>query len=295
MRRRFLFACACVASLLAGCGRHYVLLHPAGPVGRIELHTMTLATIVMAIVILAVFVVFAIALVRFRDVAGRSAPYRPDWNQNRNLEILWFVIPVLMLTVIGFVTAQDTFALAKLPPAKDRVVVDVTSLSWKWLFQYPRQRIATINYAVVPAGKPIVFELTAHSAINAFWVPELGGMENTVPGRVLPLWLQADKPGVYWGHGAQFSGIGFEKMFFRVEAVPPARFTRWAAQVRATARPMTMTDYRQLLRFGTMGEQTYAGYPAGTFPTVAAGFSIDHGTYVEHRSSAPRRSAGGSG
>lgn len=273
-------ALAGIGALLSGCGPQYVLLHPAGRVGRSELHLMLLAAITMGVVIVFVFVLQAIAAIAFRDTERRRAPYTPEWHGSRRLEVLWFVIPTLMLTVIAVPTVRQTYALARLPQKQDPLVIDVTSLTWKWLFEYPSQQVATVNYLVIPTGKPVLFKLTADSAMNTFWVPQLGGMEYTMPGEVLPLWLQSDTPGTYWGHSDQFSGTEFEKMFFTVKAVPPAQFAAWATQVHGAAPPMTMRDYRRLLVFGTVGQESYSAYPAQTFPAAANGFTLVGGRYI---------------
>lgn len=272
---RKLLPVAIAAGLLsAGCGNQYVVLHPEGPVGQSELNLMILASIAMAIVIVVVFVLYFYAVIRFRDTPGNKAPYRPEWTHNTKLEILWWVLPAVLLTIIAIPTVNTTFALAKVPKTKHPVVIDVTSLTWKWLFQYPGQHIATVNYAVIPTNKPVLFELTANSPMNTFWVPQLGGMEYTMPNRVLPLWLQADKAGTYWGHSGQYSGVGFEKMFFNIKAVSPKNFKAWEANTSRTAAPMTMADYDKLLKFNTVGPATYSRYPKDTFPTVANGFTL---------------------
>ncbi|NMP20886.1 cytochrome c oxidase subunit II [Sulfobacillus harzensis] len=274
---KLLLVAAAAGLLSTGCGQQYVMLHPAGPVGRQEMHLMILASIAMAIVILIVFVLFFYALIRFRDKPGNTAPYRPDWHGHRGLEILWWVLPAVLLTVIAIPTVKVTYALDRIPKAKDPVVIDVTSLTWKWLFQYPGQHVATVNYVVIPSGEPVLFELTANSPMNTFWVPQLGGMEYTMPNRVLPLWLEANKPGTYWGHSGQFSGTQFEKMFFNVKAVPPAQFKAWAQKTASTAQPMTNADFKQLLKFNTVGVETYGNYPKDTFPSVASGFTLTGG------------------
>jgi cytochrome aa3-600 menaquinol oxidase subunit 2 len=94
-----------------------------------------------------------------------------------------------------------------------------------------------------------------------------------MPNRVLPLWLEADKAGTYWGHSGQFSGVGFEKMFFNVKAVSQKSFQTWATTT-ASAHPMTMAAYDRLLKQTTVGDSTYGNYPADTFPTLASGFSL---------------------
>jgi cytochrome aa3-600 menaquinol oxidase subunit 2 len=275
------FVAADVGILTAGCGRQYVVLHPAGPVGLAELRLIETAAIPMAVVILFVFVLFGIAVWRFRERPHRKSAYAPNWNGGRWLEFALFVIPVLIVVFIAVPTVEQTFALDRLPPAKHPLIIDVTSLDFKWMFQYPRQGIATVNYIDVPVGKPLLFELTANSPMNTFWVPQLGGMEFAMPGRVLPLYLQADRAGVYRGESANFSGRLFVRMVFQVHAVSPARFAAWVASVRRKSPPMTLAGYRQLLSVGVAVQRSFSSYPADTFPKVTHGFTLQGGMYLE--------------
>lgn len=255
-------------------GPKYVLLHPAGPVARKELDLMLMAGVAMAILIVIVFALFFVTVFRFRDRPGNRAPYTPNWHSHKFLEIIVWIAPAILLTIIAIPMVKTTFALDQLPKGQKPLVIDVTSLTWKWLFEYPGQHIATVNYAVIPANRPVLFELTADSPMNTFWVPQLGGMEYTMPNRILPLWLEADKAGSYWGHSGQYSGVGFSKMFFTIKAVSGSRFANWAVTTRTTAQPMTMTTYQRLLKFNNVGKFTYGSYPSDTFPTLASGFTL---------------------
>lgn len=267
--------------MLAGCGSQYLVLHPAGPVATDELRLMTTTSVLMAAVILLVLVLFAIALIRFRDRPGNRAPYTPNRGGSGRLEVVLFVIPVAIVAAIAVPTVQQTVSLGQVPLQPAPLVIDVTSLAWKWYFEYPSQRIATVNHIDIPAGRPVLFELTADSPMNAFWVPRLGGMEMAIPGRVLPLWLQADRPGDFHGRSANFSGTGFAHMTFAVRAVPAAQFARWTARVRRSAPPLTLAGYRRLLRPGTASVESFSAFPAGTFPVKTHGFTVDHGFYVD--------------
>lgn len=279
-RRASLALTALAALLLSGCGSHLVVLHPVGPVAQKELDLVIRAAIPMAVVFLLVITLFAIAVIRFRDRPGNTAPYLPNWEGNRLLELVWFAIPILIVAFIAVPTVRTTFALNKVPAAKDPLVIDVTSLDWKWLFQYPSQQIATVNHLEVPTGQPLLFELTADGPMNTFWLPQLGGMEYTMPGRVLPLWLQVDKAGAYWGRSGNFSGVGFAKMQFQVQAVSPSQFTSWAAGVKQADAAMSQADYQALRQPGLTGDATYGGYPAGSFPTQNNGFSLAGSMYT---------------
>lgn len=263
---------------LTGCGSHYLLLRPAGPVAESELHLIERAAIPMGAVFLLVVVLFAIVLIRFRNHPGNRAPYDPDWGGSRKLELMWFLIPILILAFIAVPMIGTTYALARVP-TKDPLVIDVVSIDWKWLFEYPAQNVATVNYFEMPVGQPVLFELTAYSPMNTFWVPQLGGMEYTMPGRVLPLWLESSKAGTYQGRSANYSGAGYAKMVFDAQAVSPADFSAWVLQVQRSDGPLTAAGYQALLKPGLTGTATYVGFPADSFPQVKTGFTLEGGMY----------------
>jgi cytochrome o ubiquinol oxidase subunit 2 len=116
--------------------------------------------------------------------------------------------------------------------------VQVISLDWKWLFIYPRQRIASVNEVVVPAGTPVHFFLTSATVMNQFFVPQLGSMIATMNGMQTQLHLQADHPGNYRGLSAQFSGDGFSGMNFTLRAVTAGDFQHWVAATQQQSGPV---------------------------------------------------------
>jgi hypothetical protein len=121
---------------------------------------------------------------------------------------------------------------------------------------------------LVPQYRRIT-DLARRHGTDVIWVDCDGKIDD-----LLPLWLEAKKPGMYWGDSAQYSGTGFAKMFFKVKAVSPSAFAAWAKSVHATASPMTSQDYQGLLKHNTMGVVAYGAYPKDTFPTVASGFTL---------------------
>lgn len=184
------FILGLLASLmLAGCDRSkFIVLDPKGPVGRQEMDLIIISVILCAVIIIPVLAIFFHIIFRYKDTPGNKAPYQPEWADSKVLEIVWWGIPVVIIAILGVFTARTTLNLTK-PPVKDvtPVVVQVTSLDWKWLFTYPGQRIATVNYAVIPAGVPIQFVLTSDAPMNSFWVPQLGGQEYSMPGMSMGL------------------------------------------------------------------------------------------------------------
>ncbi len=252
--------------LLAGCGTQYPVLHPAGPVGLQELHLIELSTVLILIVIVPVLGLLAFIVVRYRDKPGNKAPYLPNWGDSRALEIVWWSIPIVIIAVLGFFTVRTTYALTRPPEANAKpLTIEVVSLDWKWLFEYPGQKVATVNYCDIPTGVPIQFVLTANSPMNSFWVPQLGGQEYAMPGMAMGLWLQAGQAGTYYGHGANFTGSGFAHTTFHVIAKSPSQFDAWVAGVRSTAPTLTTAGYHQLVRPSIVHNMTFSAYPPGTF------------------------------
>lgn len=267
--------------LCTGCGERYFLLNPAGPVGHVEKHLIILTFILTGIVVLPVIALLAFILTRYRDRPGNRATYQPEWSESRPLEILWWGIPVLIVAVLGTFTVRDTFRLVHPPSvAGPPMTIQVTSLDWKWLFQYPNQQIATVNYCRIPAGRPIEFVLTSHAPMNSFWVPQLGGQEFAMPGMAMRLWLQADKPGTYYGHSANFSGRGFAHMQFNVIAMNSSDFTQWAQGVKRAAPPLTMAGYKALGQPNVVGLSQYSSFPPGVFEDT---IKMDGGMYMKQK------------
>lgn len=255
--------------LLAGCGPQYVVFHPVGPVAQKELHLIILSAILVAIVIIPVLILLAVIVYRYRDKPDNQNKYQPDWSDSRVLEVIWWGIPIVIIGILGVVTTKATIGLTKPPETNVQpLTIDVTSLDWKWLFEYPGQNIATVNYAVIPVGVPVQFVLTADAPMNSFWVPQLGGQEYTMPGMAMRLWLQADKSGTFKGYGANFTGSGFAHMKFNVKATSEQAFQTWVNGIKQSHQPLTQAGYNQLAKPSIVGESHYSSYPPGLFNEV---------------------------
>ena len=265
---------------LGGCGPKVKMFHPVGPVSRIEEHLMYLSMILIAIVVIPTIALLWYMVRRFRDVPDNHAPYRPNNGGNAALEVVWWGIPIVIVAILGTATAKDAFVLTRPPTvAKPPLTIEVTSLNWKYLFQYPEQKIATVNYCNIPTNRPIRFILTANAPMGSFWVPELGGQEYTMPGMAMQLWLQADKSGTFYGHNANFTGVGYAHMKFFVKASPAANFDQWAQQVKTNAPPLTQAGYDQLSAPGLMKSTSYSSYPQGSFMKLVM---REGGMYSQH-------------
>ena len=222
-----------LALLTSGCDRG--ILTPVGPVGSAEKMILINSTAIMLAIIIPTILATAGIAWWFR-AGNKRAKYRPDFEYSGAVELVVWSIPALTIILLGGIAWIGSHDLDPAKPLKSSVPpvrVDVVSLDWKWLFVYPDQGIATVNQLVVPAGTPVSFRLTSATVWNSFFVPQMGSMIYTMPRMTTRLNLQADKPGVYDGLSAHFSGDGFPGMQFKVHAVPPQQFAAWAASAHS--------------------------------------------------------------
>lgn len=120
------------------------------------------------------------------------------------------------------------------------LVVEVTGYQWWWEVHYPEQNVITANEIYIPSGEKVLFHLTSADVIHSFWVPELHGKMDLIPGTTNTWQLQADEPGDYWGLCAEFCGTQHAKMLFLVVAVAPEQFETWLeGQSQPAALPTT--------------------------------------------------------
>lgn len=279
--RRFVSLSVLVLMLLTitGCAESVIVLDPKGPIAEQQRDLMIISTILVSIVIVPVLILTGFIVWRYRDKQGRKAKYTPNWEHNTKLEVIWWGIPIIIIAVLGIVTVKYTYALEPSKPIesdKKEMTIQVTSLDWKWLFQYPEQGIATVNYVQIPEDVPIRFELTADSPMNSFWIPQLGGQIYAMSGMAMTLYLQADEQGVYWGSGANFTGKDFAKMYFDVNATSQEDFDKWVAEVKASSPELTLEGYNELAKPAASDVKMFSAFPEGLFERTVTKYAASH-------------------
>ncbi|MBB3110407.1 cytochrome o ubiquinol oxidase subunit 2 [Paenibacillus phyllosphaerae] len=255
--------------LLSGCNP--MVLDPKGPIGESQKDLIYISTLLCAIIIVPVLILTVIIVWRYRDKPDNKAGYAPKWEHSTKLEVIWWGIPIIIIAVLAVVTVKYTYDLEPskaIESEKEPLTIEVTSLDWKWLFTYPEQGIATVNYLKFPEDRPIKFKLTSDAPMNSFWIPELGGQIYTMSGMAMTLYLQADEPGVYYGAGANFSGEHFGKMRFDATAISDEEFESWVQEVKGTSEILTQDGYNKLSEQSTVGEVSYSAFPEGLFDSI---------------------------
>ena len=272
--------CGCV--ILASCREG--VLDPRGPVGESERVILGDATAIMLAVIVPVIILTLVFAWWFRS-GNRRATYRAEWEYAGRIELIIWAIPALVILFLGgmaWISSHDLDPPKPLQSAKPALEVEVVSLDWRWLFIYPHERIATVNYLVVPTGVPVHFRLTSTSVMNSFFIPQLGSQIYTMAGMTTQLNLQADQPGAYQGISAQFSGPGFSDMRFTLRAESGERFTSWIAQVRERGGVLDDVTLAQLVRpTRAGGELSFGSLPEDPFELIVHGHMATHWSPAE--------------
>ncbi len=212
-------------------------LNPASPQAAAILNLFVIVFVLSALVFVLVEGALFYAIFRFRDRAGAPSPRQVSGH--RRLEIAWTIAPAILLAIV-FVAMVPTMPVLHPPTAPGPPVrVTVIGHQWWWEYQYPELGITFANELYVPAGRPIVLDLTSDDVIHSFWVPELNGKLDAVPGRFYTLSFQANQPGWYGGQCAEFCGIQHAWMLAPVIALPPDEFDRWVQDRQAVAAEPT--------------------------------------------------------
>jgi cytochrome c oxidase subunit 2 len=225
-------------------------LDPAGPAGGV-VATLSWVLFGMALaVMLIVFAVLAVALFGGERWRARIARERIIW-------IGGLAFPVVVLTGILIYGLTATHQLSR-PPQPGEMRVRVTGEMWWWRVAYldaaGRPLMLDANEVHIPVGQPVTFELEAADVIHSFWVPQLGGKLDMIPGRRNILRLQADRPGVFAGQCAEYCGGPHALMGFVVVAHPAESFARWRAErLRAATPPADPLAARGEVLFGQAG------------------------------------------
>ncbi len=187
----------------------------------------------MILVIVIVLVVLAIARYSKRTGLGSEVGH----TRQLQLEVAWTVGPALVLMAIAIPSVRMTFKTQAQAFPPGGLDVHVVAHQWWWEFQYPGLGVVTANEAHVPVGQPVRLRFDSADVIHSFWVPQLGGKRDVVPGQTNEIALVPRIAGTYLGTCAEFCGTSHANMRFRVVVDEPREFDAWAARQREPAAP----------------------------------------------------------
>jgi cytochrome c oxidase subunit II len=261
----------------SSCGGIQNAINPAGPqannLSRLWWLMFTVCSIVFVLVMIAL-------LLSLRKRTGESLSALPPVieppreEERRRWTVVLSAITVTVIILFVFLIAS--FSIGRSMSAelahKNGLAIEVTGHQWWWEVRYQDVDASNIfwtaNEIHIPVGVPVTFSLQATDVIHSFWVPNLAGKKDLIPGKINTIWLQADKPGVYRGQCAEYCGMQHARMALWVVAEPQEQFNAWRQnQTQASVPPATDSQKRgQRIFFSATCVMchTINGTPAGS-------------------------------
>jgi len=225
--------------LTAGCAGAPTYLRPHGIRGHRQAELGWLLLIIASLVCIVVMILVVAAIYRRRAGAG------PGTVEGTRGGLRWIIIggiaapSAILLGVL--IVAMRTLRADAAPPTA-ALTIQVIGHRWWWEVRYPSAAaghpFTTANEIHIPTGRPVRLELTTADVIHSFWIPQLAGKTDLIPGQRNVSWIEADSSGIYWGQCGEYCGLQHAHMQMYLEAEPPARFAHWVEdQDRDAAQP----------------------------------------------------------
>lgn len=216
-------------------------------------HNVILLPIITAITLLVLGLLIWI-IVRYNKKAN---PVPAKFSHNTTIEIIWTLVPVLILMVIAIFSFRLLFHYNDMP--KPYMTVKATGYQWYWGYEYPDQKISEIvslpltkeqatakkvpyllaadNAMVVPVGKVVRVQVTGADVIHSFALPAFGLKTDAIPGRLNETWFKAEKTGVFYGQCSELCGVDHANMPIEIRVVTQAQFDAWVKSKTAPPAP----------------------------------------------------------
>jgi cytochrome o ubiquinol oxidase subunit 2 len=231
-------------------GKNIALLNPKGQIAQEQFNLMVYVVIVLLTIAIPTLIVLYSVAYKYRESNTKAVHYPPNKKSHFPVLFMW-LIPVTVAIVIATAMWPATHRLAPQKSIASDVkplTIQVVSMNWKWLFLYPEQQIATVNFIQIPVNTPVRFELTAdESPMSSFWIPNLGGQLYSMTSHNNLLNLMAEIPGDYPGSSAEINGAGFAGMRFTTRASSNEDFERWVNSAKLSPNTLDSDEYKNLL------------------------------------------------
>ena len=224
------------AAACFGCAKGRELpmttLAPKSDLAEWIYHLFIQITLWDALILAIVVTAFVLAVFVFSTRAGEAAP-PSSAASDLGLEVAWTVGPALVLLMISIPTVRTIFRSQPRVAPPGSLEIKVTAHQWWWEFNYRDSGVETADELHIPTGRPIRLHLLSNDVIHSFWVPQLGGKRDVVPGQMNHLTFEALVPGTYLGQCAEFCGLSHANMRFRVMVDTPDQFAWWERSEQA--------------------------------------------------------------
>jgi cytochrome o ubiquinol oxidase subunit 2 len=232
-------------------GQNVALFNPKGMIAQEQLNLILLTFGILMLIAVPTLTILYFTAWKYRE-SNTKATHDPDAKHGKVFNAAIWLIPGVFAVALALIMWPATHKLApqkSIAADAKPITIQVVSMRWKWLFIYPEQKIATVNFVQIPVNTPVRFEMTADdSPMSSFWIPNLSGMLYTMTGHSNRLNLIADTVGDYPGRSGEINGAGFSEMQFTTRASSVDDFDEWVNEVRAYNNVLDTAEYDRLLK-----------------------------------------------
>jgi cytochrome o ubiquinol oxidase subunit 2 len=232
-------------AFLIGYGNLQVF-NPAGQIASQERNLIFTAMGILLAVAIPVFLTGIFFARKYRS--GNNQSHDPDMSGKKIVVGYWAFFGTVCLIFFGIVwiSAHRLDPYNPIKSSEKPVTIQVVALDWKWLFIYPEEGIATVNFIQIPVNTPVNFKLTADAPMNSFWIPQLSGQIYSMTTMETQIHIIANKTGNYDGGAAEINGKGFAGMRFIVRATSKSDFKNWVEQVKNSPNDLDLRTFQKL-------------------------------------------------
>jgi cytochrome c oxidase subunit 2 len=215
-------------------------LTPISPASPNAHHTVTAYWVIVGFTAVIFFVVEGLLVVfiwKYRSRGRGREVEGPQVHGHTRLEMIWTVIPVIILCVIGIVVFSLLPKIDSAPASTNPIHVTVEGHQFYWQFDYTDSpnHVRSINTLYVPVGRVVDLKVVASDVLHSWWIPALGGKIQAIPGHVNDTWFKAEGPGTYPGQCAELCGVYHASMLARVVAESQTKYDAYVgSQAAAT-------------------------------------------------------------
>lgn len=234
-----------------GFQEYIAVLFPDGMIGVEQRNLLLIIQAIMLLVVIPVYILTFIFSWKYRAETKNKNAYDPHMVDNVWAEVVWWGLPLVLTAIICYLTWVKTHELdpfKPIPHEKPAKTIEVVALQWKWLFIYPEEGIASLNFLQIPVDTPIKFVITADAPMNSLWIPKLGGQIYAMPHMRTELNLIANEVGDSRGSSANISGEGFAGMHFITRASTQEDYDKWVKEAKLASQPLDWKSYEELAK-----------------------------------------------
>jgi cytochrome o ubiquinol oxidase subunit 2 len=250
---------------------HITFFYPQGAIALQEKNLFITTVLIMLIAVVPVY--FLIFFFAWKYNANKKdGTYSPNLVSRRGSGLLLWILPAGVIFILSFINWKSTHELdpsitiaSNNPP----LTIEVVALQWKYLFIYPSQNIATVNFIEFPVNTPLNFELTADAPMSSFWIPQLGSQIYAMAGMQTKLNLIANQTGDFDGKNTEINGDGFSGMKFVARSASQNDFNAWVKSVKASSATLNLNVYNELAAPSQNNPSAnYASVDPGLYDTI---------------------------